>query len=283
LGGLSEKGFKLRQMTENTEGRAVRVDSGNLFFKRGSTYADLAPETIQAEAIAKIYTALDYDAVAVGADDLSAGIGFLRAAQENGLNLVSANLYDEQQRVIFKPYQKRTVDSFEIAIVGITGPAGPEAPDYHIGDPIEALDRLMPKLKDDSDMIVLLSPLSVQETTALVERFPALRIAISADKTKANVSPVMAGNGLIVQTAGRGQYLGVLTIGYHGGPWRPASARAEQAKQAQKQPAMPATNDDQFSTYRCDYLKMKQTGRSDAQIRSIIDQAKRKIREIAKK
>lgn len=258
------------------------IDSGNLFFKRSGAYAEGSPEAIQAEAVAKIYTLLDYDAVAVSADDLSAGISFLHAAREHGLNLVSANLYDGQQRHIFKPYQKRTAGSLDIAIVGITEARRQEAADYRIGDPIEALDRLIPQLEDDADLIVLLSSLSVQETKALVERFPAVRIGIAADKSKGNVGPVAAGNGLIVQTTGRGQYLGALTMGYRGGPWRPASAHVKQAKQTENKPQIPAADESQFSTYRVDFLPIKQTGRTDARIRAIIDQTKRQIREKAK-
>ncbi len=270
MGGLPEKGFKLRRISEENEGRTLKIDSGNLFFKNGGSYHDNAPETIQAGAIAEIYTALDYDAVAVGADDLSAGIDFLRTARDNGLNLLSANIYDGKGRHIFRPYRKRAVGSLTIAIVGITGPRLTAAADYHIGDPVAELTRLVSELEEESDLIVLLSSLNVQETIALVEPFPAIRIGISADRSKGNVGPVTAGKGFIVQTGGRGQYLGSLKIVYNGGPWRPASVPAQQD--------LLAAAESRFSTYRCDFLKVQQSGGSDAQIRSIIDQSKRQIR-----
>lgn len=116
----------------------------------------------------------------------------------------------------------------------------------------------------------------------MVERFPAIRVSISADQAKGNVGPITAGNGVIVQTAGRGQYLGALTIAYNGGPWRPAATRAEMTVTAE-QGEIPDRVDHRSSTYRCDFLQIKQTGRSDPRIRSIIDQAKRRIREQAGK
>ncbi len=279
MGGLPEKGFKLRHISKNSAGRVLKVDSGNLFFKRDGRYAEGSPEAIQAAAVASVYTMFDYDAVAVGADDLAAGLGFLLGASDSGLPLVSANLHDQQGNLIFMPYLERTLGSLKIAITGITGPRTPVAADYHIAEPVEALGLLIPALEAEFDLIVLLSSLPVQATADILEKFPGIRIGISADKTKGNFGPEAAGKAIIVQTANRGQYLGALTIIYQGGPWRPSLNRAQQA---QKEAELSAAGDNRFSTYRVDFLKMEQTGRSDAQVGYIIDQAKRQIRAAGK-
>jgi len=269
----------LRRVAKNNNGKALKVDSGNLLFKRSGGYRDDSPEAIQAAAIGEVYTRLGYDAVAVGADDLSAGVGFLLNMRDEGLNLVSANIYDDEGNHIFAPYQERVIGRLKIGILGITGPRSQDTLQYRISDPGEALKQLIPTLEKEFDLIVLLSPLPVHATTALVEQFPAIRVGISADKTKGNFGPQKVGDGLIVQTANRGQYLGALSISYqNGGPWRPDPSRLKNSNDHQQKPY---SGDGQFSSYRGDFLPLVQTGRGDAQIDYIVDQAKRRIKNPA--
>lgn len=269
----------LRRVSKNSNGKALSVDSGNLLFKRSGSYRDDSPEAIQAAAIGEVYTRLGYDAVAVGADDLSAGLGFLLSMRDEGLNFVSANIYDDQGNYIFAPYQERVIGRLKLGLLGITGPRSQDSPQYRIGDPGEALKQLMPTLEKEFDLIVLLSTLPVHATTAFVEQFPAIRIGISADKTKGNFGPQKAGDSLIVQTANRGQYLGALSISYQdGGPWRPVPSSVGKSND---QPQKPHSSNEQFSTYRGDFLPLVQTGRGDAQIDNIVDQAKRRIKNPA--
>lgn len=320
MGGLSEKAFKLRQISRNSRGKVINVDSGNVLFSSSGSFLPDSAEAIAARAIAEVYAQIGYDAVGIGAKDLAAGLGILQAAYDHGVNWTSANLYDSNGVRLYKPYQEKTVDGLTIAIVGITGPVSAENAEYRISDPVEELAALMPSLEQEFDMLLLLSTLPMKKNLALARQFPQIDIIVGADNSRGNVAPVLAGNALVTQTANRGQYLGALTVKFNDEPWeKPLSAQqnnlAKQLKSLNLQinrlgPSMAGlpeksgdmkkleaqrtqvqkklddlnrnirsgTTGDAFSTYRCDFLKLQQTGRTDAQIEYIVERAQKQIK-----
>jgi 2',3'-cyclic-nucleotide 2'-phosphodiesterase (5'-nucleotidase family) len=264
--------------------------------------------------------------VGIGARDLSAGLEILYQSRDQGVKWTSANLYGEGGDRLFTPYHLAEVSGVTIAMVGITGPGSASLTGYHISDPAQELETLLPALERSADLIMLLSTLSLQENLALGRQFPRIGIIIGADTSTGNLKPVLAGGALVTQTANRGQYLGILRAGFSPGqPWiippaeqlskltsqlkninRTLSRRqasntnaeirdealkklASQRDQLQRkiddlaQQAASPTDADPGSTYRCDFLKIAQTGRSDAQIEAIIEQARRDIRALQEK
>ncbi|NNF48206.1 MAG: hypothetical protein HKN69_15715 [Desulfofustis sp.] len=218
MGGLSEKANSLKKIWRNTGGRVVVVDAGNPLFRKKGHYPPESDEFITAATIAEIYTLLNHDAVAVGANDLSGGLDLLRETENQGLPWVSANLYDNNGKPLFPPYISKTFDNLSIAIVGITGPSHSDSGDFIIKDGGEVLADLLPALDKVSDLIILLSAMPLEDTVGFIEQSPHIDLAIAADDTKGNIIPFLSGTTLVTQTGNRGRYQGVLSVHWNGSP-----------------------------------------------------------------
>lgn len=219
MGGLSEKNYQIRRISDSTALPSILVDSGNLLFKQAGSYSLDTPAGITAEAIGAAYAFMGFDAVAVGPADLSGGITLLQESGEKGLPWTSANLSDQQGNLLFPAYRQTQVGDYLVGLVAITDPGAAAGLDYLIGDPEKALARLLPGLSETCDIIVLLSSLPDRQTRLLAELFRQIDIVIGGDRTKGNVTPFQTGASIITQTAGRGQYLGVLTVTWRNLGW----------------------------------------------------------------
>ena len=189
-----------------------------LFSKSGRFLAG-SPEHITAGAIAEIYNLLGFDAIGVGSRDLSGGPSLLIDTRDKGVPWTSANLYDHDEQRLFAPYRQKSIDNLTIAIIGVTDPSPHAAKELIIKDPVSELTPLVEKLTDTSDLILLLSSMSLADTVRLVEQLPQIDIAISADNGKGNVAPITTAKSLVTQTGNRGRYQGVLSVAWNGQPW----------------------------------------------------------------
>jgi len=225
LGGLSEKNYQISRITGNASIPAILVDSGNLLYKNSKSSTGSESADIIAEAIAAAYSAMEFDAVAIGSADLAGGLKLLRKSEKSGLPWTSANLLDTAGAPLFAPYRTVQAGVHRIALVGLTDANTLTGTGYVINDPEQSLATLLPELSKQTDIIVLLSPLSHNLNKSLALRFPELDIIIGGDSSKGNLPVARTGGGIISQTAGRGQYLGVLTINWNGLVWgEPPSA-----------------------------------------------------------
>ena len=196
----------------------IGVDAGNPLFSKNGHYPPESAQIINATAVAEIYAMLGLDAVAVGLNDLSGGLDFLRKTAELGLPWVSANLHDNEGALIFPPYISKNIDNLSVAIIGITGPSHSDADDFEIKDGAEALADLLPELEEGFDFIILLSGLPLAETAALIDQPSPVDVAITADNAKENIAPFFSNTTLITQTGNRGRYQGVLSMNWNGSP-----------------------------------------------------------------
>lgn len=162
---------------------------------------------------------MKFDAVAVGSADLAGGLALLQESEKNGLPWTSANLLDSEGAPLFPPYRTVQAGTQLIALVGLTDANAAAGGEYSIKDPQQSLAALLPELSEQVDIIMLLSPLSYRLNTALAQRFAELDIIIGGDGSQGNLAAAQAGQSIISQTAGRGQYLGVLTINWKGLAW----------------------------------------------------------------
>ncbi len=218
MGGLSEKANVVSQVWNNAEGRVIGVDAGNLLFAKPGRFTVNEPQLITAQAVAEIYLLLGLDALAVGSDDLAAGLEFVKKSEALGLPWISANLLNSEGQTAFAPFVVKEIDDLSVAIVGITGEPMVEPIDFVIKDGTAVLAELLPELENEHDLIVLLAALKIPEVVELVEKFSQIDIAVAADNSRNNVVPFFSGTTLITQTGTRGRYQGILTIDWNGNP-----------------------------------------------------------------
>ena len=163
---------------------------------------------------------MNYHAVAVGPLDLAAGLGFIRETGRAGMPWISANIYDDEGKRIFNPYVTVHAGELDICVVGITDPEAIAKDAVEIKDSIEELGKLIPIIAPKHDMTIVLSNLSHEKSLELTKRFPEIKAVVGADRRKGNITPLLSNDAIVMQTAGLGKYLGVLSVSWAHAPWK---------------------------------------------------------------
>lgn len=170
--------------------------------------------------MAEIYSAMNYHGVAVGPFDLAAGLDFIKETGRAGIPWISANLYDSSGELVFNPYMTVQAGELAVCVVGLTAPGAPEADAFEVRESVGELGRLMPLITPGHDLIIVLSNLSYEKNLELAKRFPEIKVVVGADRRKGNMTPQRSKDAVIMQTAGQGKYLGVLSVSWANAPWK---------------------------------------------------------------
>lgn len=205
LGDLKEKGWPL-----------VPVDLGGLVERFGQQ-AEIKFQT-SVEALRTMH----YAAAGWGPDDLRLGAGTLLAATSESdgspSRFVSANVG------LFE-LDLNSPDRFKIVKVadrriGITSVLGAQFTknvnneDIKLADPIEALEKVVPRLVEQSDVRVLLAYAPPKETAELAKRFPQFQVVVTAGGAdEPPLEPRRAAESLLIELGHKGMY--TVTLGFY--------------------------------------------------------------------
>lgn len=194
-------------------GTTLLVDSGNLLFKTSDGANLLDQDVLAAGAILDIYRTIGYDALAVGPNDLAAGVELLEDSFQAGSPWISANFLTSDGSLVFPPWVIRQTPDGKVGILGLT--AGTPLPEgYTIADWQDTLPKYLDMLFPACDFLILLSNLSSGANEEIAGRYPRIHLIVSSDQRKGNVSPLLVRNTLLTQTHTRGKYLGILTVNW---------------------------------------------------------------------
>ena len=116
-----------------------------------------------------------YDAVGLGDADLDLGKEHLCSAAAK-LPLVCANLADTTGWGI-PPVRRVDKGSFHILITGYVDPSLVMS-DSLLSDPIQSLNRVLPKTSNDSTIVILLSHGSDSQLQDILARFPSIDVVV---------------------------------------------------------------------------------------------------------
>jgi 2',3'-cyclic-nucleotide 2'-phosphodiesterase (5'-nucleotidase family) len=159
---------------------------------------------------------MQYDAVGLSANDLSAGYAFFKDESLNTIPFVSANIYDEAGIPVFQPYILKTSGSQQIMVTGLTG-TGPETFDnLNIRDWRTCFAEIMRTAPTGNSIYVVLSSLSKADNISLLEEFPMVDVVISASRVFPRVPVTVTGTTLVARSGDQGKYLGRLDIDWRG-------------------------------------------------------------------
>ena len=209
-----KKIFQIKSLSEeNTEHRLL-VDSGNLLFKRTGIAEGPNQARLAASTIADVYKTIGYDAVAVGPLDLAGGLDFLQQTKNDNFPWVSANIFDENEQLLFKRVVTKTIQGRDISITALSGLSGKVLPGVHIKPWEDVLPDLLQSIRQENKngLIILLSSLSNKENQLIAKQFNDIHVLISAHQKKGNVVPQLINNTVITQTGNQGKYQGLLEI-----------------------------------------------------------------------
>ena len=201
------------------------LDAGNSLISQSPTDAEPAKRT-NAQTSVEILNRLGYDAVALGPLDLLLGKEELqkRLSEAKGFDWLSANLTDAATgKRIAKPYVIREIDTHPVALIGITGPMTGalmgRAPEFAVGDPVQAAADAVREVQGRADIIILLSSAGANLNKEIAAQVPGIDLILSAGPQRLP-EPVEAPAGVLIaqpdlsSPGHAGRTVGVLQLDY---------------------------------------------------------------------
>jgi 5'-nucleotidase len=162
---------------------------------------------------------LGYDAMALGLLDLSLlTLEDLRARiAEAQFSVLSANAFlTNTEELIAAPYAIVKVAGRSIGILGITEPGA--TPQVVVGDPVKAVERWLPVVQREADVVVLLSHAGIEIDKRLAGEIKGIDVVISGRQQPLDKPMVVPETGTLVLHAesprpgNAGQVIGVAHV-----------------------------------------------------------------------
>jgi 2',3'-cyclic-nucleotide 2'-phosphodiesterase (5'-nucleotidase family) len=186
------------------------VDTGDAFGPFMPIERKKARLTVQAMA------QMGYDAYNLGVRELSYGQAFTKdqTALWN-VPLVCANLtMAEDGKPFTTPYIIKNLKGFKVGILGLmsglymTHKYRPEDKDLLVRDPLEVAREIVPRLQKETDAIIVLGHITMEEATDLAEKVPGIQAIILAWAMGIIDPPVQVKDTFILSAGTKGSHLG---------------------------------------------------------------------------
>jgi hypothetical protein len=214
---VAKKSTLISQMKKGGE-KILLLDTGNLLFRK-----PLQTETKRRDAFLRVdlliqsYNEMGYDVVNVGEKDLMMGFKFLSdVTQKATFSLVSANLVDRKTgKGVFKPYVIKDIAALKIGIFGLlddtfNSTLQERDPGLSILEPFSTLKALTASLRENCDLIVVLSQLGESKDRKLARENPQINLILGGGGE--SIRPVIerVNEVPIYRSEPRGGYLGLV-------------------------------------------------------------------------
>jgi hypothetical protein len=170
-------------------------------------------------------TAMQYDAIALSADDLKQGIleslsQYLNLGEKP--KVVAANVAPEQGlEAAVKPSVRTTAGPIKVGVTAVLDPESynalndPEKPRLTVKDPQESLKAVLADLEKDTDVQILMVQAAPKKAKQLAQAFPGFDLVVStSDVVDPDGEPEMLNDGktFLVQVGKKGKYVGMLGL-----------------------------------------------------------------------
>lgn len=215
-GGLPRRTALARNLAAHYGG-LLHLDAGNISLPPGDPWSPWdCPDLVWAQM-----AATDVAATTPGRNDLADWPAYQRRIQSGLIPVVSSNLAFERDgrlETIGERFVVRNVNGVSVAIFGLIDRATvEEVPQptvrlFHIEDPKEVAVKLVPKLRRQADVVVLLAQLDPTLLEDLVRSVPGIDVAIDGRMPAWVEEVTRIGSTLVQRTGIRGHYAGVLHL-----------------------------------------------------------------------
>lgn len=181
LGGMTRLHTEIQHL-KSTNG--LRVDAGNAI----SGIEDF--EVIQYEHILKAFNQMHFDALNIGALEAQLPASTLqRLRQESGAPLISANLVDiDTNAPILPTHIQTSIGGYSVIIVGVVDDQSISADELGDGlrlqNPELALRELLPQLRDQADLVILLAFAKESRLREYADKFYEADFILGGDVTQ---------------------------------------------------------------------------------------------------
>ena len=163
---------------------------------------------------------LSYDAVTPGDNEMVRGLDPLLAlyGRAPGIKVVSANVLSKKtQQPIWSDFTIVERGGVKFGITGVTDPnyykfnldrGLVKSDDFDFRDPKESLRRVLPQLRQQADVVVVLLHTGSEDAKRMLDGLTGIDLAVVGHVPTYKFLPEAADNTLLVQTGNRGQYMG---------------------------------------------------------------------------
>jgi 5'-nucleotidase len=193
------------------------VDAGNWSDGRGIAAWD------KAQFIFDEMGRMQYDVITPGDAELAQGVEALTKllASQPQVKEVSANLRDRSGALVFPESVVIKKGGVRFGVTGVTGPSaynlnvtrGLQAVDeFSFDDSKAALQRVLPGLRSESDIVVVLMQENPKDAQRIVNEVPGMDVVILGDDPGYQPEPDRVGGTLLIHPGSRGQYVHSLDL-----------------------------------------------------------------------
>lgn len=218
VGGMARRATVVRQIREQSA-HVLLIDAGDVH--QGCLLAD----AFQGEPDIELMNDIGYVAMGLGNHDLDHGLQTLLQRRDAAFfPILSANLFDARSgERLLEPYTIVEQGGIRVALTSLAGPDWPHivsaelAAALRFADPIETARELIPQLRTQADLVVVLGHQYLKDDYALASAVPGIDVIISAHEHAKLAQPIQIGGTLIVQDYQWGAYLGRLDVAVSGG------------------------------------------------------------------
>ncbi len=211
FGGLVRRITVIRNLRKKYPD-AISVDTGDNFSVRENK--------ILADYVLKMMSIINYDAVAIGDQELIMGVDFFEKNIKR-LPFISANILrcdGIKCWNIAESYKIKEVGGIKVAVLGIIDPGvfilfpKHKIEGLEFREHIEIIESTIKYLRQKADIIILLSHSGDAEDRRIAEVIPGIDLIVGGHSQTFHKEPLKVGNTLIVQTGRNGHRVGKLTL-----------------------------------------------------------------------
>ncbi len=157
--------------------------------------------------------------------DLVLGVNFLKELENKySFPFVSANLVDENGKLIFKPYVIKKVNGKNVGIFGIMGDTSEMVSKVGqitnetvtIEDPIKAAEKIVNELAGKVDYLIALTHQGTNRDWVVARRVKGIDLVVGGHDKQKTKDAYEAEKTLIVQAGEKNQYQGMLEVSLNG-------------------------------------------------------------------
>ncbi len=199
--------------------RGIQVGSDVLLADAGGAPGGTSPyDCAKFEAVLRGEVEIQTAAHNIGAAEAELGAESLRSlAEKTKAPFVSSNVRDEREQYLAATHRLVTRGTRRIAVLGVLSPKFARG-GLRVDDPADAVLRLIPTLKGQYDVLLVLAYLPEDELEAFVARVPEADLVVGGP-TRQSIAPRRSGPTTWAATTNKGKFLVHLEQTARGSAW----------------------------------------------------------------
>ncbi len=195
IGGVARIATLIDHVRQETKGNTLAFDAGDLL--------EGTPLTIEYHGAADFaaLSAAGYNAFVLGNHDLQVSLDQLhKNISMASFPVVCANVIDRRTgKLLLPPYAIFTVQDVKIAVLGVTADGVADGlkavkEGLTVTDPVAAAREYVPKLREQADLVVILSHMGVGEDKKLAKDVPGIDVIFGGHSHSWQKEPILVKN-----------------------------------------------------------------------------------------